>query len=502
MYRYLNILCVLMFFACVGLGQVVTGNLPATEEDLKKVPIFEIPPTSSGVTELPDSFDNAEFLTVGDQKEQGSCSAFAVASALSMLASQRAARPLRFSPYYIWDSVYYRNLLENRNPIPKLEGQSCVTWNAESTTAPSFSDPEKIRRYRLQCRDCGCSLCSKLGISIPQALDEIKNSTSGIPLFDKYSSPTCGKTSPKAIKERIRPDFRILIRLNPNSVESLPNELITQIKSLTASKVPVIVAIHAYFDKSYKGQTLDFDNMGVSSGYHAMTVVGYNEKKVSGDKIGPAFKLINSWGPEWGEKGYLWISYEAFRRLVKEVYTVTLTAPDDVRDINPGRPIGRLGFQLGYRPIINGKQKEVCLDANEYHERDPIRYPNEVIAYSCTGASNQKWDLINVLENEYLIKSYNGKYLAFNTDTSSLILDVDLGNPSSRWLLEKSADNQRYIFRLKGERRNFVLGADNIAIDFYSDENPTNVRLSYYNGQLFQEWKGIDIEGAPKDKIN
>ena len=42
-------------------------------------------------------------------------------------------------------------------------------------------------------------------------------------------------------------------------------------------------------------------------GGHAICVVGYDESK-------KAFRVVNSWGPQWGDKGYLWISENFVRR--------------------------------------------------------------------------------------------------------------------------------------------------------------------------------------------
>ena len=58
-----------------------------------------------------------------------------------------------------------------------------------------------------------------------------------------------------------------------------------------------------------------------TSGYHAMTVVGYNDNiwvdingnnaVDSGEK--GAFRIANSWGTGWGEAGYAWMAYDALK---------------------------------------------------------------------------------------------------------------------------------------------------------------------------------------------
>lgn len=40
---------------------------------------------------------------------------------------------------------------------------------------------------------------------------------------------------------------------------------------------------------------------------HALTIVGYDD-----NQFGGAFRVVNSWGNNWGDNGYCWISYEDF----------------------------------------------------------------------------------------------------------------------------------------------------------------------------------------------
>jgi hypothetical protein len=55
----------------------------------------------------------------------------------------------------------------------------------------------------------------------------------------------------------------------------------------------------------------------IEKGYHAMLCVGY-------DNNIQAFKVLNSWDTDFGNGGYIWISYNVFRQTVKEAYTATL----------------------------------------------------------------------------------------------------------------------------------------------------------------------------------
>lgn len=54
---------------------------------------------------------------------------------------------------------------------------------------------------------------------------------------------------------------------------------------------------------------------GSYEGGHAVTIVGYDDNKVYGTNVAEkgAFKLANSWGTDWGNQGFFWVSYEYFK---------------------------------------------------------------------------------------------------------------------------------------------------------------------------------------------
>jgi hypothetical protein len=73
---------------------------------------------------------------------------------------------------------------------------------------------------------------------------------------------------------------------------------------------------------------------GAEKGGHAMLVVGYDDSK-------KAFKLLNSWGTNWGDHGYTWVDYEFFRHVVTEAYVAKdahRITPQPQPTIDPTQP--------------------------------------------------------------------------------------------------------------------------------------------------------------------
>lgn len=63
------------------------------------------------------------------------------------------------------------------------------------------------------------------------------------------------------------------------------------------------------------------DNGLMPGSYHAMVMVGFDEDL-------QAVKLMNSWGQQWGDNGFIWVDYKVFGQLIVEAYTISdLTPP-------------------------------------------------------------------------------------------------------------------------------------------------------------------------------
>ena len=107
--------------------------------------------------------------------------------------------------------------------------------------------------------------------------------------------------------------------------ERVPQSL-TALKSCLVAGSPFVCGFTVYesFDTAAVAATGLVPMPGMSEralGGHAAAVVGYDDNSRTGD-----FLVANSWGPNWGQKGYCWVPYEYFDSpsLAADFWRVTL----------------------------------------------------------------------------------------------------------------------------------------------------------------------------------
>lgn len=64
------------------------------------------------------------------------------------------------------------------------------------------------------------------------------------------------------------------------------------------------------------------------SGGHALCVVGYDDYKFGG-----SFRIVNSWGIDYGDNGYIWVKYDDFTEFVEEIYLLELN--ENIQELPP-----------------------------------------------------------------------------------------------------------------------------------------------------------------------
>lgn len=102
--------------------------------------------------------------------------------------------------------------------------------------------------------------------------------------------------------------------LNTHYISTATQFGIDQIKTVLNNGNLLVIGINVYpnFDNisAFNYTYCVSDVYGSIRGGHAVTIIGYDDNKVTHDGMG-AFRMVNSWGTNWGQSGFWWMSYQA-----------------------------------------------------------------------------------------------------------------------------------------------------------------------------------------------
>jgi len=237
--------------------------------------------------QVPRTVDlSSRFPEPGDQGKQNSCVGWAVAYALKSyqegLERSWGTGPTqhRFSPAFIYNQL---------NKAPDCQG----------------------------------------GTTFVEALNLLRRDGVATLADFPYRDDDCARQPDPAVRMSARPfaiaDWRRVNVQDP-----------TEVKTHLASGFPVLIGMMV--DTAFmrlRGDVAYAQASGKTEGGHAMILVGYDDDR-------GAFKVMNSWGKQWGIGGFGWISYGAFGQTVREAYVaqdVVTVAPPPVEPAPAPRPM-------------------------------------------------------------------------------------------------------------------------------------------------------------------
>ncbi len=180
-----------------------------------------------------------------------------------------------------------------------LEAQQNQWTDKNTITANAFS---AAYLYHL-IKDKDVINCSR-GTHINQAMEILK--TKGVAKHSDF--PTlCATSIPDAIHLKAS-QFKIKDYTRLFNGDEAYEVKIKSIKKAISQNFPVVIgmAVPSSF-QSAKGEWQPTESPSGGYGGHAMCIVGYDDTKYGG-----AFELQNSWGSNWGNAGYIWVSYKNF----------------------------------------------------------------------------------------------------------------------------------------------------------------------------------------------
>lgn len=322
-------------------------------------------------------------------------------------------------------------------PVPRDQANTgtCTAWAAAYAARTilmaqrkNISAPEAVNQiafspsfiYNQIRTDQGCSK----GAFLVDALFTLKSV--GAVFYSEFGFD-CSKQVSFDYKLRARSyaiqDYRRLFSANATSDRS---SIVRYVKKSLAEGKPVVTAIRYLRSLDNAREVWLPLPQETSNYYHAVTVIGYDDNRYGG-----AFELMNSWGTEWGNGGFIWVKYDDFQRICMEAYEVTdfpAEAPRERETFgatvslkeNNGNPIDIIGFGGQYR-TVNTYRAGTCfqiLTAN----REPIYF----YAFGLDQYNQTSRLFPGVWQSPLL--SYNRSHLALPAEDACIKMDNSLGN--------------------------------------------------------------------------
>lgn len=88
----------------------------------------------------------------------------------------------------------------------------------------------------------------------------------------------------------------------------------TSLKTLLLDQHPIVFMVYVSDEFMSSGPNFVWrSGEGSSKQAHAMTIIGYDDTK-------RAYRIQNSWGADWGDKGYAWLDYDFAKTVIREAY--------------------------------------------------------------------------------------------------------------------------------------------------------------------------------------
>jgi hypothetical protein len=279
---------------------------------------------------------------------------------------------------------------------------SCVGWSAgyaamtiERAIKNGWKDKAQITKNAnsalfvynlLSDDDCGA-------IKMPNALQTMQEKGNCLAREFDFNVNECGKkATPNILQSAANYRIEEFIRLfDPRDSIQVK---VRNVKLVLAQQKPVVIGMKVLnnFYSVKPGDESWFPTIGdqTFAGGHAMVVVGYDDQKFNAgrsdvpDEMKGAFKIMNSWGKNWGQDGFIWVRYAHFGEYCRHAYALMLqggkpidfdldlTTEDNIReDVRDIRTVsGSFGFKLYTGQWFNGKplfsEQDVILKDNYY----------------------------------------------------------------------------------------------------------------------------------------
>lgn len=251
-------------------------------------------------SKIPAAYSLEKYCLVSDQENSSSCTGFAVANgAMSIvynmvngITRENQKWVNRFDPYYIYCA------LKDGNNLDCLSGGGCNCGSMISEALDIVVNYGCKKLYLYPDLQCNVTL-SKGNL---RSMVDITGAYS----IDKYYSLFDYK--------QVNGTWTAIINIE-------------DMKAAISQRNPIMAGINVDSEfASLNPEKNKYSAVKGMDGRHAVTIVGYDDTKYGG-----AFRILNSYGTEWGDNGFFWMTYKDFKAQADEAYVIWKDNWDDWR---------------------------------------------------------------------------------------------------------------------------------------------------------------------------
>ena len=337
--------------------------------------------TNVNASDLPSSVDLTNMLPpVGDQGSQGSCVAWAVGYYYKTFTEHTeqswdvTTDAHQFSPAFVYNQINggHDNGSTFSDAFQLLEDKGCDTlkifpYNDQDYTTQPTQD--------------------QLNLALPFKIQDYGNLFYGRRVNAPYA-PTTDWTWEGT---------------------PLTDQEINNLKGILANKHSVFVIGIPVFGSWYRSDfgphdyihNVPDDGGDTFYGYHAVTLVGYDDNMYGG-----AFRMVNSWGKNWGDNGYTWITYNWIKQCAEEGWEMTEKSPDFTVEVTS--PNGGENFNVGDKCTITWQSSDAGGGNAEFAKYADVYYVKNGTSYSIASNINNTgsytWTIPSAAQGDIKIK--------------------------------------------------------------------------------------------------
>ena len=386
-------------------------------------------------------------------------------------------------------------------PVPSSQGgqPSCAAWASVyalmsytqyGDTAISFSDKSYVFSPAYIYNNASRPKCSS-GMSIYEALTKLQD-VGGVSLVDfPYDSLSCELSTEsqelelKAYSRRISGFSR---------VELTPSTL----RAFLAKGHPLVISLRSDSNlRSFKGTApfnlpiVEGERQSEDDGNHAVVLVGYDISK-------DTFRILNSWGIDWGDQGYADLTAASFLERLERAYIVQPYPKKSQEIILPnvkGKPLKTLSLQDTplLLPIETKSKKKVTFHA-QCSDVWVSSSPSVQVLYTNNEAHALHISLEGSQDNFLVVQGPNGRWICDGQ-----------AHQGQAWTVFPAAVNGTYKIWIGSRKKNIDI-ATLLTVDIappkpvtYVDEarNRTLVFTKEFSdgSQYSGEWRNYQFHG-------